>query len=175
MNKCYIITAIVVVFLVVVAIAITLGIVLTKHVNNSPSLDDIISQDATFPNGSYLIDVKSLQGGSASMAPSQPNASVLEQAGVQVDDSYTVAETERLSYLYIALPPAGRRSGRSADNDTISAIGIRFGNAKTLNVVPLSLATVPESGLRQVGKLSDMSPLYELQVAYEFVSYRNST
>jgi len=102
------------------------------------------------------------------MTPAEPNSSLLAQIGIKVDESYTIAETDRLSYFYVLIPPS--RSTRTnktpvkADLPRIASIGIHFGDASAVNVVPLSLDSLPNSGLRRAGALRDGSSVYELQV-----------
>lgn len=151
-------------------IAITLIVVLTRSKKRtSPSLDDSISQNAVFPNGSYLVSTSSLQSGSPTMAPLQLNLSMLAQFGIRVDNSSLIAETGRLSYFYIWLPPQHpspiiNLSNKKSQMINNTDVGIRFGDADTINVVPLSLALIPRSGFSLVRRMPDLSAIYQLEV-----------
>jgi hypothetical protein len=173
-RNCLICTIVaLVIFLVIIAIAVTLGVVLTHKHTPPPSLDDTISNDATFPNGSSIISVQSLQQGPATMTPLYLDASMLGQLGIRVDNSSLVAETGRLSYFYVRLPPANyvdksarvKRQIQQDSDNTTGYIGVRFGDADTINIVPLALASTPASGLQLIGHLpEDGSAVYMLQV-----------
>lgn len=126
----------------------------------SIAVDDIISKDATFPNESFAISVQSLNISSDLIAPRQLNLSTLTQIGIKTDNSSLIAETERLFYFYIQVPPTvnnNRQISPSQSDTNISNIGIQFGNSTVIIVVPIS-------GLVRVASLPDSSTVYQLKV-----------
>uniref|UniRef100_A0AC34QSR9 Uncharacterized protein n=1 Tax=Panagrolaimus sp. JU765 TaxID=591449 RepID=A0AC34QSR9_9BILA len=173
MNKkkgCICISVSIVLLLIAVAIAVTLVLVLRKHKKDeTPSLDDVISDNSTFPDGSYQISVESLKSGPAEHAPLFVNVSMLNDLGVTTDNSSFVAETNRLSYFFVRLPPESSNkvtNARIKRQATIinGSIGIRFGNSEIINVIPLNLSTIVNSGVRFSGMLPDNSQVYQLEV-----------
>jgi hypothetical protein len=86
----------------------------------------------------------------------------------QTDVSSFIAESGRLTFLYIQIPLNGtgqqeRRKKRSTSGVQVDAIGIKMGDTGIVNMVPLTLASNSNSGLRIV-KTFETSAVYELQV-----------
>ena len=131
MRKKIILIAGIVTAVIVVAVGVTLFFVLRHHKDESkattstyppsseptttffysttqqgPSLDDEISLNSTFPNGSSTVDVSELGQGLPTNAPLEVNITQLNQMGITIDNSSLVAETGRTSFFYILLPPA---------------------------------------------------------------------
>ncbi|CAJ0939223.1 unnamed protein product, partial [Mesorhabditis belari] len=150
----------------VILIALTVGLVvgLRKHKkkdspDSGPSLDDILSNDSTFPNGSYQVSTGSLKAGPNNLKPILVTLQDLKSLGLIVDNSSLVAETNRLSVMFVRIP----RNGTARIQ--FGGIGVRFGSSDTLNVVPLNLSSITNSGLRYIGLLqSDRSDVYQVQV-----------
>ena len=108
MNKkksCICVSVLIFIVLIAAAITVTLVLVLRKGGNQGPSLDDIISDNSTFPNGSYKISADSLKSGLPEQAPLFVSIPMLNYLGLRVDNSSLVAETNRLSYFFVRLPP----------------------------------------------------------------------
>lgn len=109
-KKCLIWLAILLLVLIIAAaITVTLVLVLKKKPaenDSGPTLDDIISDNSTFPNGSFIISASSLQSDLPALAPLVVNISMLNWLGLRVDNSSMVAETNRLSYFFVRLPAA---------------------------------------------------------------------
>ncbi len=99
----------------------------------------------------------------------------------QVEATSFIAESGRLTFLYIWIPAAdvnvvkspgtvGRAKRSISQASSILSqhstnIGVRFSNSNEVTVVPLSLADTPNSGLRLVRLLSgDQGAVFELQV-----------
>ncbi|CAJ0925752.1 unnamed protein product, partial [Mesorhabditis belari] len=159
--------------ILVVAIVVTVVLVTRKKDKKpespspSPSLDDIITANSTFPNGTYSILVSSLNSGPPEQAPLAVNLTMLNSLGMIVDNSSFIAQANRLSYLFVRLPDDSTNANR-VQHQLMSPnggnVGIRFGNSDTLNVIPLNLSLTLNSGVRFLGALSDRSLVYALEV-----------
>ena len=160
---------VVIILTILLILGVVLGVVLSNKDNDSGSglitdKENYLSTSAQFPNGSYSLNINSLQAGHPDMTPLEVTPQNLSQWGVNIDNSSLVAEAGRLNYFYILLPLRSRilQSSNSIAVD-ISSIGVRFGSADSLRIIPLSLTSKPLSGLRLV-KSSGLGELYELQV-----------
>ncbi|XP_055349665.1 uncharacterized protein LOC129596416 [Paramacrobiotus metropolitanus] len=153
--------------IVAVILAVTLGLVFGLQTDDTSSnndvLDDKISQDAEFPNGSYIKSVDNFASGPVEAAPKNLSADDLSSFGVRVEDSSFVAETGRKHFFYIWLPPMDTRRSKRDTSDAQDGLAIRFGNAQNLNVVPVALADVPQSGVRKITGGVGSGTLYEIQ------------
>ncbi|KAI6185004.1 hypothetical protein M3Y97_00657700 [Aphelenchoides bicaudatus] len=169
MNKkkvCIWSSVLIAILVIAAAVTVTLVLVLRKHEKHAPSLDTVISDNSTFPNGSYTIPVDSLKSGLPEQAPLFVDISMLNELGLRVDNSSLVAETNRLSYFFVRLPPdntTNLRNKRQLEDDG-KGIGVRFGNSDKIHVIPLELSTTKNSGLSLIGEMSDNSQVYQLEV-----------
>lgn len=161
---------IIIVLSLLVSLGVVLGICLSKKsLNPGPGFqtdsekENLLSASAQFPNGSYAISVNNLQQGRHEMAPLTFNIKNLSQMGIIVDNSSFVAEAGRLNYFYVLLPSRSRILSSDLPNIDIGSIGVRFGSTDQIRIVPLSLASVPLSGVRAVSRMIS-GDLYEIQV-----------
>ena len=102
---CICIFVLIFILIIVAAIIVTLALVLGKGEKHGSLLDDIISDNSTFPSGSYKISADSLKSGLPEQAPLFVSIPMLNYLGLRVDNSSLVAETNRLSYFFVRLPP----------------------------------------------------------------------
>uniref|UniRef100_A0A914PU60 Uncharacterized protein n=1 Tax=Panagrolaimus davidi TaxID=227884 RepID=A0A914PU60_9BILA len=122
-----------------------------------PSMADEIISNGTFPNDTFTVPVKNIIDDFIQPDPLQVNITHLNQLGISVDASSMVAETGRISFFYIRLPPQGATKFQN--------IAIRFDNASILNVFPLSFAASGSvSGIRRLGSLSDSTTVYQIEI-----------
>ncbi|CAG0922882.1 unnamed protein product [Notodromas monacha] len=159
---------------VLVVIGIVLGVTLTSSDDddNKSQLEidtlSSINENTTFPEGSFRMQENQIQSwdDEESRKPMSISREELQQVGIRTDDTSFIAESGRLTFLYIRIPnpPAdGTRSKRAVGTlaNDIGSIGIKMGDSDFVTVIPLNIAGT-NSGLRQVGKLSD-STVYELE------------
>ncbi|CAJ0953230.1 unnamed protein product, partial [Mesorhabditis belari] len=146
------------VVLIIIAVIVTLVLVLRKkhkpEETSSQSLDDILSDGSIFPNGSYQIAVDSLKSGNLTKAPLLVDIAMLNSFGLRVDNSSLIAEEGRLSYFFVRLPYVGDDG----------AVGVRFGDSKSINVIPLNLSIDSSSGVALLGRLPDNTLVYKLEI-----------
>ena len=154
--------------IIVLAVVLTQKSAATPDETPAAKLAESLSDTAIFPNGSFTVSVDAIELDSPTMAPRDVNLTQLSQWGIEVDESSAVAEAGRLSFFYFWLPPTGNEESQDErskrDTSVEGSLAIRFGDARTLNVVPLSIASTPQSGLKLVHRLRDFSTVYELQV-----------
>ncbi|KAE9547840.1 hypothetical protein FO519_008948 [Halicephalobus sp. NKZ332] len=122
--------------------------------------------NSTFPDGSYKISAQSLNAGLPEQAPLVVDISMLNELGLNVDNSSLIAETNRLSYFFVRLPPDNTNNARVKRQvtDDDGSIGIQFGSSDTIIVIPLNLSTTANSGISLLGTLPDNSQVYQLEV-----------
>lgn len=174
---------VVITVVVVFALLLFLVLIIIRGQHKKPTssfLDNLISREAIFPNGSFTVNFDSLKSnGKPSMAPLYLTHSMFSELeiNINIDNSSLVAESGRLSYFYIWLPvpphtyqadlPYSYKQNKSAMEiyHSIEYIGIRFGGAATVNVIPLSLVLKDKkTGLNIVRIMPDLSAIYQLEI-----------
>ncbi|OWA50808.1 hypothetical protein BV898_15314 [Hypsibius exemplaris] len=129
----------VVIMIILIIVAVTLGVVLSQPDKKEPTaqnaLDDLISEQAGFPNGTLVIAADSFSPGASSLSPRNLTDDLLQGWGISTDVSSMVAETGRLNFFYVWMPASVNRKTRSTEGSDVGNIGIRFGDAKSVNVV----------------------------------------
>ena len=150
--------------------------------NDSEVMSIKLTEHAIFPNGTFGISIAQFKPGPKKMAPLSATLEELTRFGLRLDNSSFIAEVGRQSFLFVRLPAANvengeqRNSSDVAEENTtrIAYIGIRFGSAEKIHLVPLSLAKVAQSGLEVVFELPDKSILYQLKVLIWLQAKRSS-
>ena len=148
------------------------------------SMGDVLFEHSEFPPGSRWLPSHATAEAPTALKPeANIDVAALEQVGIRLDSSSSVAEENRQIFLYVQLPPPLEYqakhevllySSSSSNNSTsrrrrnvvneVTGIGIRFGESNDIRIVPLELAREPMSGIALVSHLPSGSNIYQIRI-----------